>query len=89
MHESCVASVQLLIIDNCGLSPVDADARHDLLEILEERYGRDHQSAPAQFPVNKCHAFIGDPIYADAILDRIVHNAHLHQSALPFLGPRG
>ena len=36
----------------------------------------DQQSAPAQFPVDKCHAIIGDYTYADAILDRIVHNAH-------------
>lgn len=71
-----LGSVQLLIIDDFGLSPVDADARHDLLEILEERYGRRSTIITSQFPVDKWHALIGDPTYADAILDRIVHNAH-------------
>jgi hypothetical protein len=46
--------------------PLDAAARHDLLEIRETR----------QLPVDKCHELIGDPAYADAILDRVVHNAH-------------
>jgi DNA replication protein DnaC len=68
--------VQLLIIDDFGLAPVDASARHDLLEILEERYGRRSTIITSQFPVAKWHNLIGDPTYADAILDRIVHNAH-------------
>ena len=42
-----------------GLSPVDAGAHHDLLEILEERYGRRSTSSTSQFPVDKCHTFIG------------------------------
>jgi DNA replication protein DnaC len=71
-----LGSVQLLIIDDFGLAPVDADARHDLLEILEQRYGRRSTIITSQFPVDKWHALIGDPTYADAILDRIVHNAH-------------
>jgi DNA replication protein DnaC len=71
-----LGGVQLLIIDDFGLSPVDADARHDLLEILEQRYGRRSTIITSQFPVDKWHGLIGDPTYADAILDRIVHNAH-------------
>jgi DNA replication protein DnaC len=71
-----LTSVQLLIIDDFGLAPVDAAARHDLLEILEERYGRRSTIITSQFPVAKWHDLIGDPTYADAILDRIVHNAH-------------
>src|SRR6266403_3618225 len=70
-----LGSVQLLIIDDFGLAPVDAAARHDLLEILEERYGRRSTIIASQFPVAKWHELIGDPTYADAILDRIVHNA--------------
>jgi DNA replication protein DnaC len=71
-----LGGVQLLIIDDFGLSPVGADARHDLLEILEQRYGRRSTIITSQFPVDKWHGLIGDPTYADAILDRIVHNAH-------------
>jgi len=54
----------------------DAAARHDLLEILEERYGRRSTIITSQIPLDKWHELIGDPTYADAILDRIVHNAH-------------
>ena len=71
-----LGSTQLLIIDDFGLAPVDAAARHDLLEILEERYGRRSTIITSQFPVAKWYDLIGDPTYADAILDRIVHNAH-------------
>jgi len=67
--------VQLLILDDWGLEPLDAAARHDLLEILEERYGRRSTIITSQIPVDKWHELIGDPTYADAILDRIVHNA--------------
>jgi len=59
-----------------GLEPLDAAARRDLYEILEERYGRHSTILTSQIPVDKWHAFIGDPTYADAILDRLVHNAH-------------
>src|SRR5580692_2355361 len=71
-----LGGVQLLILDDWGLDPLDTAARHDLLEILEERYGRRATIITSQFPVDKCHELIGDPAYADAILDRIVHNAH-------------
>ena len=71
-----LGGVQLLILDDWGLEPLDAAARHDLLEILEERYGRRSTIVTSQIPVDKWHDLIGDPTYADAILDRIVHNAH-------------
>jgi DNA replication protein DnaC len=71
-----LGGVQLLILDDWGLEPLDAVARHDLLEILEERYGRRSTIITSQIPVDKWHELIGDPTYADAILDRIVHNAH-------------
>jgi DNA replication protein DnaC len=51
-------------------------ARHDLLEILEERYGRRSTVVTSQLPVQQWHEVIGDPTHADAILDRLVHNAH-------------
>lgn len=66
----------LLILDDWGLEPLDASARHDLLEILEERYGRRSTIVTSQLPANRWHEVIADPTYADAILDRLVHNAH-------------
>ncbi len=66
----------LLIVDDWGLEPLDAAARHDLLEILEERYGRRSTMVTSQLPIERWHEIIGDPTYADAILDRLVHNAH-------------
>jgi DNA replication protein DnaC len=71
-----LASVSLLVLDDFGLEPLDADARHDLYEILEERYGRRSTILTSQIPVDQWHALIGNPTYADAILDRLVHNAH-------------
>ena len=67
---------QLLILDDWGLDPLDAGARRDLYEILEERYGRRSTILTSQVPVDKWHEIIGNPTYADAILDRLVHNAH-------------
>jgi DNA replication protein DnaC len=71
-----LAGVQLLILDDWGLQPLDAAARHDLLEILEERYARRSTIVTSQIPVDQWHELIGNPTYADAILDRLVHNAH-------------
>jgi DNA replication protein DnaC len=68
--------VQLLILDDWGLEPLDAGARRDLYEILEERYGRRSTILTSQIPIDKWHEIIGNPTYADAILDRLVHNAH-------------
>ena len=80
-----LSSVQLLILDDFGLEPLDAQARHDLLEILEERHGQRSTIITSQIPVENWHQLIGDPTYADAILDRIVHNAQritLHGDSL-------
>src|ERR1700676_1534044 len=71
-----LGGIQLLILDDWGLEPLDAQARHDLLEILEERYGRRSTIITSQLPVEDWHAVIGNPTYADAILDRLVHKAH-------------
>ena len=70
-----LGGVQVLILDDWGLEPLTADARHDLLEILEERYDCRSTILTSQLPIDKWHAVIGDPTYADAILDRLVHNA--------------
>ena len=71
-----LTGVQLLILDDWGLEPLDAGTRHDLYEIIEERYGRRSTILTSQIPVDKWHAVIGDATYADAILDRLVHNAY-------------
>jgi DNA replication protein DnaC len=71
-----LGQVELLILDDWGLQPLDAQARHDLLEILEDRYGRRSTIVTSQLPVSAWHQAIGDATYADAILDRLVHNAH-------------
>jgi DNA replication protein DnaC len=68
--------VDVLVLDDWGLEPLDANARHDLLEILEERHGRRSMIVTSQLPVDRWHDVIGDPTYADAILDRLVHSAH-------------
>jgi DNA replication protein DnaC len=67
---------ELLILDDWGLELLDAAARHDLLEILEERYGRRSTVITSQLPVDRWHEVVNDPTYADAIMDRLVHNAH-------------
>jgi DNA replication protein DnaC len=68
--------VQLLILDDWGLEPLDGSARRDLYEILEERYGRHSTILTSLIPIAKWYEIIGNPTYADAILDRLVHNAH-------------
>lgn len=71
-----LSGVNLLIIDDWGLEALGAQKRHDLLEIIEDRYGRGATLVTTQIPVVRWHEVIGDPTYADAILDRLVHNAH-------------
>ena len=71
-----LGGVKLLILDDWGLEPLGPEQRHDLLEIAEDRYGRGATLITSQIPVDRWHDLIGDPTLADAILDRIVHNAH-------------
>jgi DNA replication protein DnaC len=71
-----LARVDLLILDDWGLSVLTLSERRDLLEILEDRHGRGSTLVTSQLPVEHWHEAIGDPTLADAILDRLVHNAH-------------
>ena len=71
-----LGGVKLLILDDWGLEPLTAEQRHDMLEIVEDRYGRGATLVTSQIPVDRWHDLIGDPTLADAILDRVVHNAH-------------
>ena len=59
-----------------GLEPLVPEQRHDVLEIVEDRYGRGATLITSQIPVDRWHDLIGDPTLADAIQDRIIHNAH-------------
>ena len=66
----------MIIIDDFGLEPLDAQNRLTLLEILEDRHGRRSSVFVSQLPISSWHEIIGDPTIADAICDRIIHNAH-------------
>ena len=72
-----LAKVDVLLLDDWGLAPMTAEARHDLLEILEDRHGRKSTIVTSQLPIEHWHEAIGDATLADAILDRLVHNAHV------------
>ena len=70
------AKTDLLVLDDWGLTPMSDPQRRDLLELMEDRYGLKSTIITSQLPVTAWHEAIGDPTLADAILDRIVHNAH-------------
>jgi len=70
------ARVDLLIIDEWASTPMSVSDRRDVLEIVEERYRQHSTMLVSQFPVDDWHKAIGDPTLADAILDRLIHNAH-------------
>jgi DNA replication protein DnaC len=67
---------QLLILDDFGIQPFDAQSRAALMEIMEDRHGKRSLIITSQLPVSKWHEVIGEKTIADAILDRIVHDAH-------------
>jgi len=71
-----LAKTDLLILDDWGTDTLSHDQRHALFEIIEDRYDRRSTLVATQFPVDTWHDLIGDPTLADAILDRLVHNAH-------------
>lgn len=71
-----LARVHLLVLDDWGTHSLNDQQRLDLLEIFEERYRRKSTLITAQLPVAKWHDMIGEPTIADAILDRVIHNAH-------------
>ena len=70
-----LARVQLLILDDWGLTPLTPEQRRDLLEIVDDRHGRAATIFTSQLPVPDWHEWIADPTLGDAILDRLVHNA--------------
>lgn len=70
------AKIDVLVIDDWGLAPLTAEQCRDLLEILDDRHGRRSTLVTSQLPVADWHDYLGQPTLADAILDRLVHNAY-------------
>jgi DNA replication protein DnaC len=66
----------LLILDDFGIQPFDVQSRTALMEIIEDRHGKGALIITSQIPINKWYDVIGEQTIADAILDRIIHNAH-------------
>lgn len=70
------AKTHLLISDDWGLAPLTNDGRRDLLEILDDRHNRQSTLVTSQLPVAAWHDYLNEPTLADALLDRLVHNAY-------------
>ena len=71
-----IARFDLLLLDDWGLTPLDDLQRRDLLEIFEDRYGQRSTVVSSQLPSERWHDHIGEPTIADAICDRLLHNAY-------------
>jgi DNA replication protein DnaC len=72
-----IAKTEVLVIDEWALAPLTDESRRDLLEIFDDRHGTRSTIITSQLQVKHWHASIGDPTLADAILDRLVHQAHV------------
>jgi DNA replication protein DnaC len=70
-----LARVELLILDDWGLAPLDAQAANDLMDVIDDRTGRSSTIIGSQLPVSEWHHLIADPSVADALLDRLVHRS--------------
>ncbi|XSC43455.1 ATP-binding protein [Bradyrhizobium sp. RDT10] len=71
-----LSRVDLLILDDWGLAPLTGEQRRDLLEVVDDRHQRGSTIITSQVPIENWHEVIADPTIADAVLDRLVHNAH-------------
>ncbi len=71
-----LARIEVLVLDDWGMHPLGDAQRRDLLEIMEDRYGCRSTVVTSQLPVDTWHDAIGDATLADALLDRLVHNAY-------------
>ncbi len=71
-----LAKIDLLILDDFGLKSLQQSERHDLLEIIEDRYGLRSTLTTSQLPVASWHEYLNDPTLADALLDRLLSGAH-------------
>lgn len=70
-----LAKVDLLLLDDWGLAPLEGMAQHDMLEVVDDRAGRRSTLVTSQLPVSKWHGMVVDPSVADALLDRLAGNA--------------
>ena len=66
----------LLILDDFGIQPLDAQSRAALMEIIEDRHGKSSTIITSQLPISKWYEVIGEQTIADAIMDRVIHDAH-------------
>jgi transposase/DNA replication protein DnaC len=71
-----LAKVDLLILDDWGLAPMNAEDVRDLLEIIDDRVNQRATLITSQLPVNHWHEYLGEPTVADAVLDRLLQSAH-------------
>lgn len=71
-----LAKVDVLVLDDWGLAPLNDQQRRDVLEVLEDRHGVRSTVVTSQLSVENWHDYIAHPTIADAVLDRLVHNAH-------------
>ena len=71
-----LARTDVLLLDDWGLAKLTAPQRRDLLEVLDDRHERRSTLVTSQLPVDHWHKMVGEPSHADAILDRLVHNAY-------------
>lgn len=71
-----LAKIDVLVLDDWGLAPLREQERRDMLEIFDDRHGARSAILTSQLPVEKWHDYVADPTIADALLDRVVHNAH-------------
>jgi DNA replication protein DnaC len=73
---AAIAKIRLLVIDDFAMASMTEEQRKNLLEVVEARYEKGSTLLASQMPQELWHEIIGDPTFADAILDRLVHNAH-------------
>ena len=71
-----LAKIELLILDDFGLKPLVQTEKHDLLEVIEDRHGLHSTIVTSQLPIKTWHDYLGEPTVADAVLDRLLNNAH-------------
>jgi len=71
-----LARIDVLLLDDWGLTPLQSSERHDLLELVDDRVNARSTIITSQLPVEHWHAWLNDPTLADAILDRLVHASH-------------
>jgi DNA replication protein DnaC len=71
-----LAKAQLLLLDDFAIGPLSDQSKRDLLEILDDRYEKSATIITSQLEISRWHAYLDDPTLADAILDRVVHNAY-------------